>query len=161
MAFEAARQLLQKGFDVKGLVLIDAPLPINHQPLPKTIITKVLEAASTNKRQSLSKDVVNQFGHHAALLGAYRPSDTEIDQHQTFKTVMLRSQDTLDTEKLYGVRYEWLSSQSCRDEAIKGWKELVGGHFETLPIPGSHFEVFDPNNVRMRIPFCLWCKYLN
>ena len=35
VALEAFHQLTKLGFTVKGLILIDSPLPINHIPLPK------------------------------------------------------------------------------------------------------------------------------
>ncbi len=60
---------------------------------------------------------------------------------------MLRSQQTFDTETECGVRYDWLMSQEARDDAVKGWEELLGGRIEVFPIPGNHFEAFIPENV--------------
>ena len=60
---------------------------------------------------------------------------------------MLRSQETLDTNALYGIQYDWLSSQDTRDKAIAGWEELIGEKITVLPIDGHHFEAFAPENV--------------
>lgn len=65
------------------------------------------------------------------------------------QTVYLRSQETLDTEAVCGVRYQWLSDNEARDAAIQGWESLVGGPIEVLPIAGNHFEPFLPHNVRL------------
>ena len=62
---------------------------------------------------------------------------------------MLRSQDTLDTEALCGVKYDWLSSQRTRDEAIKGWEVILGTEADVLDIPGNHFEAFDEKFVSL------------
>jgi hypothetical protein len=69
---------------------------------------------------------------------------------------MLRSQDTLDTEALCGVRYDWLSRQDVRDTAIMEWEELVGGPVQVFPIAGNHFEPFLEDKVSSEhfiIPF--------
>lgn len=59
---------------------------------------------------------------------------------------MLRSRDTLDTDAMCGVTYEWLNSQKTRDDAIKGWEQIVGGRIEVLEISGNHFQAFaEPN----------------
>jgi len=148
VAFEAATQLQSAGFDVKGLILIDSPLPRNHQPLPEGIITHVLSnTLSTPNSPKKNRDIINphlltEFKHNAALLGTYSPPTTTY-----FKTVMLRSRDILDTEALCGVKYDWLSSQRARDEAVKGWEGILGGKVDVLEIPGNHFEAFDEKYV--------------
>lgn len=60
---------------------------------------------------------------------------------------MLCSRDVLDTEALYGVKYDWLSRQDTRDAAIGTWEKLVGGHIDVLPIPGNHFQPFVKDKV--------------
>ncbi|KAL8728548.1 MAG: hypothetical protein Q9181_005305 [Wetmoreana brouardii] len=92
---------------------------------------------------SKTSNLVAEFKANAALLGAYFPPVTP----SYIKTVALRSRDTFDTETLCGVRYDWLSSQSFRTEAIRSWEELVGGAVDVLEIPGNHFEPFDEQNV--------------
>lgn len=61
---------------------------------------------------------------------------------------MLQSKDTLDTEALCGVRYDWLSRQDVRDAAIAEWESLVGGPVQVVPIAGNHFEPFIDDKVR-------------
>jgi thioesterase domain-containing protein len=145
------RQLMAKGFDVKGLVLVDSPSPIDHQPLPDDVISYAINL-SDQKVVSVFKrhDAIrNEFQSNASLLGNYEavplPRQTG---RRSLPTVMLRSQRVLDTESLCGVRYDWLSKQNARDASIADWEGLIGGHIEVLPIPGNHFEVFSPENVR-------------
>ena len=58
------------------------------------------------------------------------------------KVVHLRSQDTIDTERLCNVKYDWLSLQEARDEALEGWTKLLGVTAKVLSIKGNHFEPF-------------------
>ncbi|PQE12579.1 polyketide synthase protein [Rutstroemia sp. NJR-2017a BBW] len=151
VAFEAARQILeQRGVRVKGLILIDSPYPINHEPLPKQVIHHILRPNSTTEIHDLpTNDVLlEEFQRNAALLGDYTP--TELTGRKAFgvPTVMLQSKDTFDTVAQCGVEYPWLSSQSARGDAVASWEGLIGDKLEVFPIPGNHFEAFSPNMVR-------------
>ena len=147
MAFELARQLLEKGKPVKGVVLIDSPYPINHEPLPNAIISHITKSGSTNDSGSAGRQRVSaQFEANAAMLGKYKPSATRVNFP---KTIMLRSRGTLDCERLCGVRYPWISDQNTRSEAILAWEKLVGQKIAVLEIPGNHFETFAPQNVSL------------
>ncbi|KAK7966407.1 type I iterative polyketide synthase [Apiospora aurea] len=137
VAFEAARQLMDDGFDVKGLLLIDSPIPIDHEPLPNEVISQVIRGNSA---------LEEEFQFNASLLGDYCPTPLPSTAQACFRTVMLRSGDLFDTETLCGVRYDWLSSQASRGAAVGAWEELVGGPVEVMPIPGNHFEPFSNSN---------------
>ncbi len=147
VAFELARQLLQKGEQIKGIVLIDSPYPIDHEPLPNAIISHITESGSTNDSGSAGRQRVSaQFQANAALLGKYKPPAIRIGFP---KIIMLRSRETLDSERLCGVRYPWLSDQNTRSEAILAWEKLVRQKISVLDIPGNHFETFAPQNVSL------------
>ncbi|KAL8861117.1 MAG: hypothetical protein Q9178_002331 [Gyalolechia marmorata] len=150
VAFEAAHILRGHGFNVRGLVLIDSPYPQNHEPLPEDIIKYVLSRNSSRNGTKnpgdfagKSSPLLQEFKANAALLGAYSPPHTRCD----IRTVILRSRDTFDASALCGVKYDWLSSQSTRTEAIRGWESIVGGSVDVLEIPGNHFQVFDERNI--------------
>ena len=151
MAFEAAQILQASGFNVKGLILIDSPYPQNHQPLPDEVFKYVLSKLSAklgldeeNDEYGMISTLLAEFKANAALLKTYSPSVLP----NYIKTVSLCSRDTMDTETLCGVRYEWLSSAKVRAEAIKGWEKFIGGDVDVLEIPGNHFEAFDEQHVR-------------
>lgn len=150
MAFEAARQLLSKGFEVKGLVLIDSPSPVNHKPLPKEIITSITISNRSDGQPQEGKHnaaLEEEFQRNASLLERYGADPSAMTRMPGLKTIMLRSQDVMNTESLVGLRYDWLSNQNNRDASIAAWENLVCGHIKVLPIPGNHFEAFSPANV--------------
>ncbi len=147
MAFEAAQQLMANGFEVKGLILIDSPNPIDHEPLPNEVIANVIKPSSQTHALNNNAALREEFQFNASLLGSYKAVSFSKTNRLRLKTVMLRSQDAFDTESLCGVRYDWLSNQDARAAAIVAWEGLVGGHVEVLPIPGNHFEAFSQKNV--------------
>ena len=142
MAFEAAHQLHQQGREVKGIILIDSPYPVNHEPLPDEVIAHVSKAGSSATRQR----VAQQFQANAALLAEYQAPQSS---HPFKKVVMLRSRDTFDCERLCGVHYPWLSDQNMRSRAVEAWKVLIGHDTKVLEIPGNHFEAFTMQNVSL------------
>ncbi|KAK3337599.1 hypothetical protein B0T19DRAFT_455496, partial [Cercophora scortea] len=151
LAFEAAHQLQQAGFTIRGLVLIDSPSPINHCPLPEKVIASILPpTCSTSSSSSTSQQLRREFLSNAALLGSYIPKPYP---RRPLRTVVLRSREVYDVERICGpgVRYAWLSSQTARDEAVRDWEGLVGssggGKLWVREIPGNHFEAFDGGNV--------------
>lgn len=148
LAYEVAAQLKSTGFDVKGLILIDAPFPINHKPLPDKVIEYVLSDPRKIKNgiTKTNPHLHTEFKRNAGLLGNYSPPT-----RNSIKAVMLRSRDTFDTEKLCGVRYDWLSRQATRDDAVKRWEEMLGGAMDVLEILGNHFQVFDNKFVSLKV----------
>ncbi|KAK3315849.1 hypothetical protein B0H66DRAFT_559875 [Apodospora peruviana] len=142
LAFEAAQQLTTKGFSVKGLVLIDAPSPVDHEPLPAAIIASISRKLPPGKN---SVALEHEFAYNASLLGTYKPDKEFFSNHGPIKAVMLKSRDLFNTE---GVQYDWLSREEAREAAILEWQGLVGGgHVEVLEIPGNHFEAFSKENI--------------
>ncbi|MCJ1393393.1 hypothetical protein MMC18_006267 [Xylographa bjoerkii] len=158
VAFEAAQQLMVNGFEVKGLILIDSPYPIDHEPLPNEVIANIVTPSSQTHALNDNAALSEEFQINASLLGRYKPSKAN---GLKLKTVMLRSQDVFDTESVCGVRYDWLSNQDARAAAIVAWEGLVGGHVEVLPIPGNHFEAFSRDNI-VETGAQLWkaCRYI-
>ena len=148
LAYEVAAQLKSTGFDVKGLILIDAPFPRNHEPLPDEVIDYVASGPRKIKNGITKTNTCLQteFKRNARLLGTYSPPVIN-----SIKAVMLRSREILDTEKLCGVRYDWLSNQAARDDAVKEWEEMLGGEMDVLEIPGNHFQVFDQEFVSLKV----------
>ncbi|UZP39414.1 hypothetical protein NXS19_007230 [Fusarium pseudograminearum] len=70
VAFEVARLLFLRGIEVRGLVLIDSPSPINHEPLPAPIISSITR--STGRSESTNA-LEEEFLCNASLLGRYKP----------------------------------------------------------------------------------------
>ncbi|KAL9027890.1 MAG: hypothetical protein Q9180_007258, partial [Flavoplaca navasiana] len=154
VAFEVAQILQWRGFNVRGLVLIDSPYPKNHDPLPEEIVKFVLGRNSFrngaiknhgNDTGTISH-LLTEFKANAALLGQYSQPPAPCN----IKTVFLRSRGTFDSSGLCGVKYEWLESQTARTEAVQGWQSMIAGNIDVLDIPGHHFQAFDEQHVSLR-----------
>ena len=162
MAFEMANQIREAGIVVKGLILIDSPYPVDHQPLPKQISSAVVEGIYSQQDHKTKSKTLKAFERHASMLAAYAaPTQCNL------VTVALKSSQSIPTEEKYGVDYSWLSSQDVRAEAMDLWSKLIGGRLEILDISGDHFQAFDPDNVSilvskskpaiLRGSFGFWC----
>jgi thioesterase domain-containing protein len=139
LAFEIAQRMAIFGTKVKGVILIDSPSPINHKPLPGSVVDHVLCDVDSKTKQILQP----QFLSHARMLSQYSPST---DRSQA-KFALLQSQETLNTSELCGVAYPWLENPSAQADAILQWESLIQREVRILPIPGNHFEPFKAENV--------------
>ncbi|KAI1111369.1 hypothetical protein F5Y14DRAFT_315219 [Nemania sp. NC0429] len=150
LAFEVSRQLQSLGHVVKGLILVDSPPPINHEPLPQEIVSYVtgskttgetadVAGASKQARERLSK----RFQYHATLLQNYHP-DPRTDN---VPCVMLKCSRSMDTETLCNVAYPWISDDEFRNSSVAQWEQLLGRSIPVLDIDCNHFEVFDTDYV--------------
>lgn len=148
VAFQAAQRLSKAGFQVKGLVLIDSPCPSKHEPLPEKIVDHILKSHLPYANPGIS-NIMSEFKRNAALLAKFDPLDFDNTRHAKIKTVYLQSRETFNTEELCGLRYDWLSNQQVRATAIRDWEALVGDKIEVLPIPGNHFQPFEPEFVSL------------
>lgn len=152
VAYEAVRQLFDAGIPIRGLLLIDSPLPDNHKPLPEEVINYILANSNTaaahpdDEPPSPDPYLLRSFKHCARLLSQYNPPPLSPDQQSHIMTVVLRSADDFDAQGHCGVEYRLLESQDVRDEAIEGWRGLVG-KLKVLDIEGTHFDVFKEDKV--------------
>lgn len=143
VAFEAARQLLTAGIAITGVILIDSPPPVNHQPLPAAVIAAA--SSSPSSAPSAARDTIEtlvraQFEANTRSLVAYRPSAGGRNP----KLVLLRCRDGVPTQ---GARHEWLENRADVRLATGGWEMLTGTQVPVVDIPGNHFEVFARANV--------------
>ena len=146
VAFEIARQLREVDEQVQGVILIDSPYPVDHDPLPESVIEHIIGTAPRDGvTGAIRQHVLTQFRTNAAMLGAYKPSPSRRTEGLRF--CMLRGREELDTEAMCGVRYTWLSDPVKRTNTITAWKSLVRQDFPILDIPGNHFEVLAIENV--------------
>lgn len=135
VAFEAARQLVARRFKVKELILIDSPNPVNHKPLPASIISKIIQPTHQLLGPPCKQTALERgFSYNTDLLGTYKPEPFYSINRRRLKTVMLRSRDIFNSEALCGVRYDWLSRQGTQTAAISAWRDFVGGHVHVMSI---------------------------
>ena len=156
LAFEVSRQLSKRGKTVKGVVLIDSPVPIDHQGLPAEVISYVLAKGSggsgpraiSSAAKEARATIDTQFKRHASMLQNYHPLLASENGAEDAPCVILRCVETLDTEKLCGVSYPWLSDSNFSKETVKKWEEVIGRHIPVIELECAHFDVFESSNIK-------------
>jgi thioesterase domain-containing protein len=144
VAFEAARHLQRLGKRVTGIILIDSPCPVDHQPLP----TEVIEAVSrSDLRSKAARHIENlvaaQFKSNTANLVKFNPAPW----NTVPKIILLRSSAGYPMKDLRCASHKWLEDRRNPEDAVAGWEKLVGNKVEIMDIPGNHFEPFQKANV--------------
>jgi iterative type I PKS product template protein len=144
IAFEVARQLLESGVVVKGVVLIDSPSPLNHTPLSDELIDLIVKIGNPNSNR-MSSLVKRQFQMNSQMLLNYSP-DTGTSSNP--QLVLLRSRE--DYSPCDGPEIpEWLSRRVNHLPAIAGWEKIVGAPVKCIDIEGNHFQPFQSPYVRV------------
>ena len=159
VAFEAARILMDTGYAVVGVVLIDSPPPIDHQPLSPEIIAAVtnngrnVENEGHGFREVVRHLIRKSFTTSAKMLAAFEPSDGK----PVPRIVLLRSKEGFYIENKHpkGPANPWLQDRSNPRTGVAEWEGIVGEKVSVINISGNHFQAFDAANVSTRIPFPL------
>ena len=150
IAFEVARQLLNDGVAVKGVVLIDSPNPLNHVPLSDELIDSIVKLSDPSSASSnrISFLVKRQFQMNSQILFNYNPAMGSGPYPQP---VLLRSREDYCPSGGLEVP-EWLFRRSDvvdRLSAIAGWEKIVGAPVKCIDIEGNHFQPFQSPYVRV------------
>ncbi|AEO59633.1 polyketide synthase [Thermothelomyces thermophilus ATCC 42464] len=169
LAFEIARQL--GGAVVKGVVLIDSPAPVDHQPLPAEVIHQVVSgrrsasasALASASAREMQEAVEANFKRFAAMLGDYSRRHHHHHHHRQSPSagrssssssssspppcVMVRCVKTMDRSALGGAHYPWLGDPAEADRSIRTWERLLGRQLPVLELHCDHFSPFEPENV--------------
>lgn len=152
LAFEISRQLRKQGTRVKGIILIDSPHPVSHDPLPTQIISHIAASMPTRSKaaEQLKESIEAQFHRNASLLANYNPLPSDTDD--TVPCIMLKCKQTFDSVGLCGVWYPWVCDEASRQQSVKVWESLVGKPITVLEVEGDHFSLFNSQNVRALHP---------
>ena len=142
MAFEVSRQLQRRGCAPGGLILIDSPVPIQHEPLPADIISLIVGKSHTGAAGARSC-IEAQFRRNARLLQSYAPPP----EPDGALCIAIVCSQLMDTQNLCGRPYRWLSDGDSREKSLKDWEQLLGRELPVLELNCNHFEVFSPVNV--------------
>lgn len=148
LAHEIAQRLEQCGYDTLGVVLIDSPSPLDHEPLPSAVVDHILNAEILSP--STKTTLAAQFKCHAQFLADYRINGSPPPPHRRY--IMLHSEQPFDTWGVCGQRYLWLESQEERLASLRKWETLLGRPLTTYNIPGNHFQPFTRDNVSSYSP---------
>ncbi|PWY93214.1 ketoacyl-synt-domain-containing protein [Aspergillus sclerotioniger CBS 115572] len=143
LAHEIAQRLDQCGYDTLGVLLIDSPCPLDHEPLPSAVVDHILSAETLSPSTKIA--LAAQFKCHAQFLADYSITGSPPPPHRRY--IMLYSEQNFDTWSVCGQRYLWLESQEERLASLRKWEALLGRQLTTYNIPGNHFEPFSHDNV--------------
>lgn len=153
VAYETARVLMSQGYIVKGVLLIDSPPPLDHQPLSSNIIDAVTKRGDRRGGPIANavRDLVRQsFTACASMLAAFNPRSIAYQSRQNPQTFLLRSRDGFEFEASQDhaqVENAWLQDRSDPRSSLEGWEILTEARVPYMDIPGNHFQVFDAANV--------------
>ncbi|KAI0108849.1 putative polyketide synthase [Nemania sp. FL0031] len=149
VAFEVARRLKKLGHAVIGAVLIDAPPPINHQPLSSRLIDAVVEQdrqPSTETGKAIQALVRRSFTACASLLRGFSPY--AIDELPAPNLYFLRSREGWKyPNDCHAITDVWIQDRSNPRMSVEGWEQMSQSRVLWEDIPGDHFRVFDRANV--------------
>lgn len=155
VAFEVAR-LLQSAnhIKVKGVVLVDAPPPLDHQPIARSTIEaamttaqKVSRPTSTKAKadfeEALATLTIRNNLRRAALLGRYKPDR----RGEMPNIVLLRSSQGVNLDVSGLPENKWLHDRDDVSTSTSAWEELTGRKVDVRDIPGDHFTPFEAANI--------------
>ncbi|EGN93845.1 hypothetical protein SERLA73DRAFT_163261 [Serpula lacrymans var. lacrymans S7.3] len=157
LAFEVANQLTKMNATsiVKGVLLIDAPSPINHVPLSDAILDFATRLGEHSEDTMIAHLIKTQFRMNSQLLQKYTPMFKKFPA-----LALLRSREGFDPEGLSDVP-AWLADRRNHRDATSGWESLVGVSIRIWDIPGNHFEPFHDTHIEcVSIQIAEACSYL-
>lgn len=137
--------MMKEGFDVKGVVLVDAPCPTDHVALSATLLDHVFTHGESARPEMEAKESVkDQLRKSSELLEKHSPPDGPYP-----RVAFLRSKKGVEAE-LVSVREKipvWLVDREEPETTVGGWETLLKGALKRWDIPGDHFQPFSPENV--------------
>jgi len=138
--------MMKEGFDVKGVVLVDAPCPTDHVPLSGTLLDYVVTQGRPSRSETETiGSVKEQFRKSSDLLMGYSPSPDGPHPRVAF----LRSREGLKVESdlMRDDVPVWLGDREQPETTVRGWEVLLREILKRWDVPGDHFQPFLPENV--------------
>lgn len=132
---------------MKGVVLIDSPSPLNHVPLPTSLLDAIAGLdARIQSGSEIHRLIKTQFELNTTILGRYEPP---VGKHIYPKLALLRSKEGFNPSNVPHnvIIPPWLAQRHDSRQVAEGWEKLVGQSLRVWDIPGHHFQPFDPSNV--------------
>jgi len=151
VAFEVARYLLHQHIDVKGVLLIDPPSPLDHVPLPNSLLDHVISLDRRRACPETAKTMKAQFEMNSGILGKYDPF---LHDWPWPRLALLRSSEGFNPPEVSDIP-QWLVDRTDSKQVVANWESLVGETVQVWPIPGHHFQPFSPLHVSAISSFCL------
>ena len=136
--------MMSEGFDIEGVVLVDAPCPTNHTPLSATLLDHIVTQGKSSRSETMGS-VKEQLRKSSELLKRFSPSSDGPYPRVAF----LRSREGMKVEP-ESTQEEvpvWLTDRDEPETTIRGWEALLKGKLKRWDVPGDHFQPFLPENV--------------
>ncbi|KAK7705242.1 hypothetical protein SLS64_008078 [Diaporthe eres] len=155
VAFEMARLLSERGDClVRGVVLIDAPPPLNHIPLARDTVQAAMAAKHVRPdktrppeaarfHEAIGALAVRNNLRRAALLGQYQPRR----EGPMPRVVLLRSSEGFRAAGHSLPENKWLHDRRDVKTSSEAWEQLMGAKVKVIDIPGDHFTPFEPGHI--------------
>ena len=163
-AYDVALQLIARGEEVRGLLIIDTPAPHATPPMPVETI-KALDSVglfsgfNERKPSCLPQNVVEHFAFGSAALREYRPVPMRQGDKRP-KCMAVWAGQTVDKglneeagkklgEKIgddEAANYRWLLAER-EDHGPGGWEDLMPG-IECRVVDAHHFSIIKERKVR-------------
>ena len=146
VAFEVAKHLRTKSkhVELKGVIVIDSPNPLNQVPLSLPLIEEVIDN-SIKENSDIRRLCKFQFTTNAKLLSEYDPYKIA-NEGLPLRLVCLVCRDGYNSPSRVDVP-SWLADRGDIATILKGWELVSGSAVQALDIPGHHFEPFQIQNV--------------
>lgn len=161
IAYEGARQLVESGFEVKSLILIDSPCPLIIEPLPISLHRWFASIGLLGDGEfDVSKLPTWLLPHFQASINAlsgYTATATPVDPARAPETYAIWCQDGICKEPTdprpepypYG-HAQWLL-ESKTDFGTDMWENfLPKDKIHCSSVGGNHFTMMKGNNVSRR-----------
>ena len=167
-AFEASRQLIALGREIKGLIMIDSPCPKPLDGMPDPTMELLEEAgvfiglkrAGEAKETPMPLITRQHLVSSIQALKGYYPSPMLPGQQPEHKYIIWAKDGTFDrmtdevtavakqevntfgSESDVGLREDWLTSKRT-SFGPNGWDRLIGDGLECVAIDGDHFSIMN------------------
>ncbi|EIT79328.1 polyketide [Aspergillus oryzae 100-8] len=172
LAFEAARQLLEYGNDVKRMFLIDTPCPTFACSMPDALVDFLI---SINRFGVMSEDEVqeNKRGsplakHHFTLsrrqLSMYQVS--RLPGRNIPQVVLFSAREGVDKQEWVArpevlpaeqQLVDWFLNDRAEGELFQ-WDKVLD-NVKVVPVNGNHFSMMVPPMVSLIVDFCYQSSY--
>ena len=161
--FEAAKRLIQDGEVIEKLILIDSPCRLLFEALPNEVV-HVLSARNLMGdwgAKGPPQWLLNHFASTLRAVGTYMP--TPMDPVHVPETYIIWSSegvfddlDVADTGLDLNVKVTRFLLEGKPNYGPHGWDKLVpGAKISIATMPGTHFTIVHPPNVRFLLRYAL------
>jgi len=151
VAFEVARQLLAKGFDVPRVILLDSATPEAFKPAGVRGHLSQLKTRFKNKLWVMKFNLVGRGLLPNSLLGngehQTAVNRTQLRKYIKHDAYRKHSLSAIDCDVILIKAQEQIDRPGFRTLANNGWRPYVNGNYSEYSVPGNHLTIMDPPNV--------------